>query len=103
MAKNYTYGWRLKELGYTEVPESEYTERQEEDKVFIDMLSNVVREADCGWTGVAYKVMRYTDGSIEKYMVLYVGAQKEVNGGRWIPITGNSKGCCLSVLGENLW
>ena len=47
--------------------------------------------------------MRYTDGSIEKYMVLYVGAQKEVNGGRWIPITGNSKGCCLSVLGENLW
>ena len=42
MAKNYTYGWRLKELGYTEVPESEYTERQKDDKEFIDMLSNVV-------------------------------------------------------------
>lgn len=103
MAKNYTYGWRLKELGYTEVPESEYTERQKEEKAFIDMLSNVVWEADCGWTGVTYRVMRYTDGSIEKYMVLYVSAQKEVNDGRWIPITGNSKGCNLSVLGENLW
>ena len=47
MAKNYTYGWRLKELGYTEVPESEYTERQKEDKEFIDMLSNVVWKAGC--------------------------------------------------------
>ena len=103
MAKNYTYGWRLKELGYTEVPESEYTERQKEDKEFIDMLYNVVCKAGCGWSGVAYKVMRYTDNSIENYIVLYVGAQKEVNGGRWIPITGNSKDCNLAVLGENLF
>ena len=100
MAKNYTYGWRLKELGYTEVPESEYTERQKEDKEFIDMLSNVVWKAGCGWTGVAYKVMRYTDNSIEKYMVLYVDV---VDNGRWILIQGNSKGCNLTVLGENLW
>lgn len=103
MAKNYTYGWRLKELGYTEVPESEYTERQKEEKEFIDMLSNVVREADCGWTGVAYRVMRYTDESIEKYMVLYVGSEERMEGSRWIPITGNSKGSNLAVLGENLF
>ena len=100
MAKNYTYGWRLKELGYTEVPESEYTERQKEDKEFIDKLSEIVKEANCGWNGVSYKVMRYSDNSIEKYMVLYVDV---VDNGRWIPITGNSKGCNLSVLGENLW
>ena len=103
MAKNYTYGWRLKELGYTEVPESEYTERQKEEKAFIDMLSNVVWEADCGWTGVAYRVMRYTDGSIEKYMVLYVGSEDHMEGSRWIPVNGNSKGCNLAVLGENLF
>ena len=103
MAKNYTYGWRLKELGYTEVPESEYTERQKEEKEFIDMLSNVVWKAGCGWTGVAYKVMRYTDNSIEKYMVLYVGSEEHIEGGRWIPINGNSKGCNLAVLGENLF
>lgn len=103
MAKNYTYGWKLKELGYTEVPESEYTERQKEEKEFIDMLSNVVWKADCGWTGVAYKVMRYTDGSFEKYMVLYVGSEERMEGSRWIPITGNSKGRNFSVLGENLF
>jgi hypothetical protein len=27
----------------------------------------------------------------------------EDGGSRWIPISGNSLGCCLSVLGENLW
>lgn len=103
MAKNYTYEWRLKELGYTEVPEFEYTERQKEEKEFIDMLSNVVWKAGCGWTGVAYKVMRYTDGNIEKYMVLYVGSKERMEGSRWIPISGNSKGYNLAVLGENLF
>lgn len=101
--KNYTFGWKLKAHGYTEIPESDYTERQKKDKEFIDKLSEVVQMANCGWDGVAYKVMQYTDDSIEKYMVLYVGAQNEIDGGRWIPITGNSKGCNISVLGENLW
>jgi hypothetical protein len=43
--------------------------------------------------------MQYSDDSIEKYMVLWV----EGGGERWIPITGSSKGACLSALGENLW
>ena len=103
MAKNYTYEWRLKELGYTEVSESEYTECQKEEKEFIDMLSNVVWKAGCGWTGVAYRVMRYTDNSIEKYMVLYVRSEDHMECSRWIPINGNSKGCNLAVLGENVF
>lgn len=99
--KNYTFGWKLKEMGYVEIPESEYTEQQKDDKKFIDKLSNVVKDAKCGWDGITYKVMCYTDGSFEKYMVLHV--DNDMNGGRWIPISGNSKGCNLSVLGENLW
>ena len=100
MAKNYTWGWKLKEQGFVEIPESEYTNRQQNDKEFIDKLSEIIKEANCGWNGVAYKVMRYSNNNIEKYMVLYVDV---VDNGRWIPITGNSKGCNLSVLGENLW
>jgi hypothetical protein len=97
--KNYTYGWRLKELGYAEIPEEKYTDRQKDMQKYIEALSEVVRKAHCGWDGVRYAVMKYTDDSIEKYMVLYCN-----NGGsRWIPITGNSKGCNFSVLGENLW
>ena len=97
--KNYTYGWRLKELGYVELPESEYTDRMLDMKEYIDMLSEVVKEAKCGWDGVEYKVMKYIDDSFEKYMVLCVDGRRA----RYIPITGNSKGCNLQVLGENLW
>lgn len=97
--KNYTYGWKLKEQGYVEVPEEQYTDRQKDMQEYIKLLSDVVRKANCGWSGVEYKVMKYIDDSIEKYMRLWV----EDGGSRWIPITGNSKGCNLSVLGENLW
>ena len=97
--KNYTYGWRLKEQGFVEVPEDSYSDRQKEMREYIRTLSEAVAKAKCGWNGVRYAVMKYIDDSIEKYMVLWV----EGGGERWIPITGNSKGCCLSVLGENLW
>ena len=97
--KNYTYGWHLQNQGYVEVPESEYTERMIDMKNFIDKLSDIVKEAKCGWCKVEYKVMKYMDDSFEKFMVLYVGEHDA----RWIPITGNSKGCNIEVLGENLW
>ena len=97
--KNYTYGWHLMAQGYVEVPESEYTEYMVDMKNFIDKLSEVVKEAKCGWSKVEYKVMKYTDDSFEKFMVLYSG----LHDARWIPINGNSKGCNLAVLGENLW
>ena len=98
MGKNYTYGWLLRDRGYVEIPESDYTTRQMEMKNFIESMSEVIKAAKCGWDGVKYKVMKYMDNSIEKFMVLYCG-----DGERWIPITGNSKGCNFSVLGENLW
>lgn len=98
--KNYTFGWKLKEMGYVEIPESKYTERQKDDKKFIDKLSDIVKEAKCGWDGVEYVVMGHYDHEYtEPYMVLCVDGYRE----RWIPISGNSKGCNLSVLGENLW
>ena len=96
--KNYTFGWRLKELGYVEVPEEQYTDAQKAMKVYIDMLSEAVRAAKCGWGGVWYKVM-VCNGYAEPFMVLYT----DEGGARWIPIDGNSKGCNLSILGENLW
>ena len=55
--KNYTYGWKLKELGFVEVPEEQYTSYQREMKEFIDMLSAVVVKTNCGWDGLQYKLM----------------------------------------------
>jgi hypothetical protein len=98
--KNYTYGWRLKELGYVEVNKNEYTERQVDMRNFIELMSDVVRKANCGWSGVEYVLMGNANYEHkEPYMVLCVDGHRE----RWIPIDGNSKGCNISVLGENLW
>jgi hypothetical protein len=96
--KNYTFGWRLKELGYTEVPAEEYTDRQKDMSEYISVLSDAVKKAKCGWSGIEYRLMKVNNYA-EPYMVLCVDGHGE----RWIPIDGNSKGCNLSVLGENLW
>lgn len=100
--KNYTYAWKVKQLGYEEeVDVREYTDYQKEMKEFVEELSKVVCKARCGWRGVHYKVMRNVNGGTSEYMVLYTSTGDD--DGRWIPVSGNSKGCNLSVLGENLW
>ena len=98
--KNYTYGWMIKDKGYVELPESEYTENQIDMMKFIQSMSSVIVEARCGWSGVRYEVVKHNEREdVLEYMVLYCDG----GGSRWIPIKGNSKGCNFSVLGENLW
>lgn len=97
--KNYTYGWELKQRGWSEIPEDSYSVYQKSRAEYIVILSEAANKAKCGWSGVRYAVMQHTSDAIEEYMVLWV----EDGGSRWIPISGNSLGCCLSVLGENLW
>lgn len=97
--KNYSHDWELENLGYVEMPESEYTESMKDMKSYIDILAKVVVEAKCGWHDVKYKVMKRAVGGNSEYMVLCVDGR----GIRYIPISGNSKGCNLAVLGENLW
>lgn len=96
--KNYTYEWVIKDRGYIEVSETEYTDNQNNMKKFVESMSEIIREARCGWDGVKYKVMKHEINGIDVYMVLYCDG-----GERWIPINGNSKECNFSVLGENLW
>lgn len=98
--KNYTYGWVIKNDGYTEVPEYLYSESQKDMNEFIKSMSSVIESAKCGWDCVMYKVMaNATNKVIREYMVLFCNGHDA----RWIPIDCNSKGCNFSVLGENLW
>lgn len=96
--KNYMYAYTIKERGFVEVPEAEYTAEQIDMKNFIESMSEVIKTAKCGWDGVKYKVMRCPN-YMDVFMVLYCDG----GGERYIPIYGNSKGCNFSVLGENLW
>lgn len=97
--KNYTYGWKIKDMGYVEIPSDDYTESMWDNKAYISLLSNAIIVAKCGWDSVEYKAMKHENGSILEYMVLCVDGHGE----RYIPISGNSKGANFSVLGENLW
>lgn len=98
--KNYMYKWELENRGFEELPKEEFTESQLDMEKFILSISEVIKEAKCGWTGVRFVPMKHKEyGIIEEYMVLYVDG----GGDRWIPVTANSKGCNFSVLGENLW
>ena len=98
--KNYIHKSQVGDgFKWTEVPEQEYTERQKADKEFIDMLSAVVKKARCGWDELKYKVVKYEDDCISKFVVLCVDGDEV----RWIPITGNSMGANIEALGENLW
>ena len=97
--KNYTYGWKIKDMGYAEIPLDDYTESMWDAKAYIGLLSNAIIVAKCGWDSVEYKAMKHENGSIAEYMVLCVDGHGE----RYIPISGNSKGANFSVLGENLW
>ena len=96
--KNYTFGWALRDIGYVEVPKEEYTDCQKSMAEYIAVLSEAVSQAKCGWSGVEYRLMKINNYAAP-YMVLCVDG----NGERWIPIDGNSKGCCLEVLGQNIW
>lgn len=96
--KNYTYGWALKDKGYVEVPADEYNDYQKSMAEYINILSEAISKAKCGWDSVVYRLMKINNYA-EPYMVLCVDGHGE----RWIPIDGNSKGCVFAVLGENLW
>lgn len=98
--KNYTYGWKLENLGYVEISIDDYTCSMLDMREYIKLLSNVIVKAKCGWSSVEYKAMRHDkNGDVSEYMVLCVDGHGE----RYIPISGNSKGANFQVLGENLW
>ena len=63
-------------------------------------LRPAVVAANCGWSDLQYVCIKYPETDhIYPYMVLYVNGRPE----RWIPVDGNSDGCNLQVIGENLW
>ena len=97
--KNYTYGHVIKDRGFVSASINEYTKNQLDMSKFVESMSSVIAGAKCGWDGVKYEVMKHDkSGGTAEYMVLYCDS-----GERWIPISGNSKGCNFEVLGQNLW
>ena len=102
MAKNYLYTHTILDDRKGEICNiTEDLEMHMNHKDYIrDYLAPAVRAANCGWSDVRYVCVKYPGiNHIYPYMVLYVNDKPE----RWIPVDGNSDGCNLQVIGENLW
>lgn len=98
-----TYGWALRNDGFVEVSENEYTEHHKEKQKFLNNVSAVVLQAECGWHRVVYKLMRRGKDYEAEYAVLLTKSNDSSTGGRWINISGSSKGAILRAIGENLF
>lgn len=102
MSKNYLYTHTI--LGDRKgkicaFHELEDVHRKHQDYI-RRFLAPAVKYANCGWDDLRYICIKYPGSHhIYPYMVLYVDDRPE----RWIPVEGNSYGCNLQVIGENLW
>lgn len=105
--ENYTYRWKLLEDGYTEVPFKEWEKIpndnvcKEKDKYVNHLLSPAVRELNCGWKNVVYKIFKNKFGYYEEYVVISNDTLSDR--GRYINVTGCSLAAIAHIVFNNIW
>ena len=64
---NYTYGWKLKEDGWEEIPWREWADLKgaetygKKDHYVSNYLMQAIRESNSGWENVKYKLLKRDD------------------------------------------
>lgn len=102
--KEYTFAHILREKEYIQIPVESYTSCWEGKRFWVEKyLEPTVKKAGCGWESVKYVVMRNDALNItEEYMVLAADINFPLDG-RYIQVTGNSKGAIMCAVANNLW
>lgn len=109
MLVKYTYGWKLKEAGWEEIPYNEWADLKgvetynRKDFYVNNYLMQAIRESNSGWKNVKYKLFKRkgNEGSIEEYIVLCYDTKTDE--GRYINVTGNSLAAIGQVAFDNLF
>lgn len=103
---NYTYGWKLKENGWEEIPWREWADLKgaetygKKDRYINNYLMQAIRESNSGWENVKYKLFK-KDKYIEEYIVLCYDTKTDE--GRCINVSGNSLAAIGQVAFDNLF
>lgn len=103
---NYTYGWKLKEDGWEEIPWREWADLKgvetygKKDYYVSNYLMQAIRESNSGWENVKYKLFK-KDEYIEEYIVLCCDTKTDE--GRYINVSGNSLAAIGQVAFDNLF
>lgn len=100
MARNYTYGWKLSEMGYSAISWDYMTEEEQEKRIYVNnLLDPSVHGAECGWDGVAYCVCDVDGHDRSEFVLMFANRNDTPNDARCICVTGESKGS----IAEAVW
>lgn len=99
MKRSYKWGWQLDPQ--TKALTSYAMTPEELDKRWYvtKFLDPSVREAKCGWYGIAYCVADTNGENRREFVLMFAEANDTPNGARWIDVTGESKGS----IAEAVW
>ena len=100
MKATYSWGWQIADMGYAALTYDHLMPSEADKKWYVEQyLDPSVREAKCGWYGIAYCVCDI-DGEDRREFVLMFGSKEDTpNIARWINVTGDSKG----AIAEAVW
>lgn len=100
MKASYTWGWRIGEMGYKALTTDKLTREEIDKRWYVhEYLDPSVREAKCGWHGIAYCVCDIDGKDRSEFVLMFGGRNTTPNGARWINVTGGSKG----AIAEAVW
>mgnify|MGYP007000558885 CR=1 FL=1 len=106
MLVKYTYGWKLKENGWEEIPYNEWADLKgaetygRKDFYVNNYLRQAITESKSGWENIKYKLFKNGE-CIDEYIILCYDTK--TNEGRYINVTGNSLAAIGQVAFDNLF
>lgn len=100
MKANYMWGWQMSEMGFLALTNDRLTAEEIDKRWYVhEYLDPSVREAKCGWYGIAYCVCDIDGEDRTEFVLMFANKDDTPNGARWINVTGCSKG----AIAEAVW
>lgn len=100
MKRSYKWGWQISREGFLALTSDRLTLEEIGKKWYVsEFLDPSVREARCGWEGIAYCVCDINGEDRREFVLMFGDRNTTPNGARWIDVTGESKGS----IAEAVW
>ena len=100
MKATYLWGWQINEMGYLALTPNNLTAEEIDKRWYVhEFLDPSVREARCGWDGIAYCVSDIAGENRTEFVLMFADKNDTPNNARFINVTGCSKG----AIAEAVW
>ena len=99
MKRNYQWGWQI-DKDFQALTSDHMTITEIDKHWYVNQfLDPSVKEAKCGWHGIAYCVGDINGTDRREYVLMFAEANDTPRAARWINVTGESKGS----IAEAVW